>query len=75
MSANLKPTTTMTGELRLTRFCGPQVELGTRQCLQLTAWSALGGVDTNGYVQLTQDQALELAEALVQFARGLREEV
>ncbi len=77
MSANLKPVPTLTGQLLLTRFCGPQVKLGVnRQCVQLTPVTALGGlVGSNGYFQLTMDQALELAEALLQVARGTRKEV
>lgn len=80
MSTELKGTTCHTGDLTMTQFHGG-AEHG--RSVQLTfekpqddpqhidACHAIG----YWFVSLTQAQALELAEALVEFASGTREEL
>ena len=67
MATQLKGTTDRNGEVTLTRFSS-----GTDgACLQVQ-----GNEGTlNGFVSVTNAQALELAVALVEFANGTREEL
>ena len=67
MSTELKSTESINGQVMLTRYFG-----GTERgaCLQVTP----PGGSMTPYLSLTNEQALDLAVALVEFANGKREE-
>lgn len=67
MSTDLKPVKNHS----MVRFWG-----GERgKCVQVTAKAFSFDHQKEGFITLDHDGALELAEALVQFARGTREEI
>lgn len=76
MSTELKGVKCRTGEVGMTKFMGNFEE---RICVQLTFKSPEEErfKPTFGwwYIQLTRDQARELAQALVEFADGTREKL
>jgi hypothetical protein len=65
MSTELKGVDTINDHIFLTSYYG-----GSRNgmCLQLTP-------QTNSYIQLTKTQALNLALALIEFHKDIREEI
>lgn len=70
MSTELKGVKSLNGEVYMTSFYGGKTN---GRCLQLTPEF---GVTAWGerYIQLTEDQARELARALNEFVIGVREE-
>ena len=68
MSADLKGTDSINGEVMLTAYYGGA---SRGKCLQVTP----PGGSSTPYLSLTKEQALDLAAALVEFANGKREEV
>lgn len=65
MSTELKGTTALNGEVMLTRYWGGEAN---GVCVQVSPqWP-------QSYLSLTKQQALELAEALTEFANDSREE-
>jgi hypothetical protein len=76
MSTQLKGVTCRTGEMSMTRYFGGK-DVGS--CVQLTFRKPEFERDRPDYgywyLQLSKEEALEMAAALVQFANGTREEV
>jgi|FreactcultureFD7_1027221.scaffolds.fasta_scaffold01388_6 hypothetical protein len=70
MATELKGTKSLNGEIFMTSFYGGKAN---GRCVQLTPEY---GVTVCGerYIQLTEDQARELARALNEFVIGVREE-
>jgi hypothetical protein len=66
MATELKGTTARNGKVSVTRFSGRTDE---GRCVQLTPEFG------ETFLSLDKPQALELAEALLQFANGTREEI
>ena len=67
MSTELKGTESINGQVMLTRYFG-----GTERgaCLQVTP----PGGSMTPYLSLTKEQAWDLAQALIEFVNGKREE-
>jgi hypothetical protein len=76
MSTQIKGVTGRTGDVSMVSFFGGK-EDGT--CVQMTFKKPEEARNKSDfgfwYLQLTKEQALEMAVALVQFANGTREEV
>ena len=67
MSTQLKGVDTINDHILLTSYYG-YGGISNGMCLQLTP-------QTNSYIQLTKTQALNLALALIEFHKDIREEI
>ena len=64
MSKEITSMHTKAGRLQLTQYWG-----GKGACIQLT--QGIGGQNTPGYVQLTQDETMSLIDRLNHWLRGM----